>query len=484
MKKRLRILFALMLVVPVIAFTYLPVKEDAKAPDLRWAEKAGARKIPKGKKIYNVSDFGARNDSLTINSKQIQAAIDACSAGGGGIVTFNPGSYITGSIFIKKGVTLQIGKNTQLLGSQDITDYPEIDTRIAGVEMKWPAALINVLDQERAAITGEGTIHARGKPFWDKYWTMRRDYEKKGLRWIVDYDCKRPRTLLISGSSDITVSGLTFKQAGFWTVQILYSKNVTVNGITILNNIDGSGPSTDGIDIDSSSWILVENSTIDCNDDDFCLKAGRDADGLRVNRPTEYIVLRNCTALRGAGLVTCGSETSGGIRNVLAYNMTANGTTNCINFKSAITRGGTVENIYVHDITMNNVGTMLRATMDWNPAYSYSTLPKEYSYDSIPAHWKVMLQKVEPEQGTPHFRNVWLWNMKGSVRGSAVSISGMRESPIENYFLNDISIEARNPGDLSFARGWRFKNVSVKSSSPGELKVKDCTDMEIGLLNQ
>ena len=476
MKKALIILSILLFSVDIDAYGL--EKADPALPYLKWEKKAGARKIPKGKKVFNVAAYGAKNDSLTMNTKAIQAAIDACAERGGGIVTFDEGNYVTGSLFVKKGVTLHIGKNTQLLGSQNIDDYPEIDTRIAGVELRWPAALINVLDQEKVALTGEGTIHARGKPFWDKYWTMRRDYEKKGLRWIVDYDCKRPRTLLVTGSTNVTVKGLTFKQAGFWTVQILYSKNVTVNGITILNNIDGSGPSTDGIDIDSSSWILVENSTIDCNDDDFCLKAGRDADGLRVNRPTEYVVIRNCTALRGAGLITCGSETSGGIRNVLAYNLTANGTTNCINFKSAITRGGTVENIYVHDITMNNVGTMLRATMDWNPSYSYSTLPKEYSYDSIPHHWKVFLEQVPPEKGTPHFKNVYLWNFKGTVRGSAVSISGMKESPIENYFLTDIDVEARTPGDIAFAKGWRFKIVSIKSAGAGELKVRDSSDME------
>ncbi len=447
-------------------------------PEIKWAEKTGVKKMPRGEKIFNVSAYGAKNDGSTLNTKAIQAAIDACAMKRGGVVAFDTGSYVTGSIFIKKGVTLLIGKNTQILGSQDIADYPEIDTRIAGVEMKWPAALINVLSQDKVAITGEGIIHARGKPFWNKYWEMRRDYEKRGLRWIVDYDCKRPRTLLISGSSNVTVKGITLKQAGFWTVQILYSNHVTVNKITILNNVDGSGPSTDGIDIDSSSWILVENCDIDCNDDDFCLKAGRDADGLRVNRPTEYVVIRNCIARRGAGLVTCGSETSGSIRNVLAYNLTANGTTNCINFKSAITRGGTVENIYIHDITMNNVGTMLRATMDWNPSYSYSTLPKEFSYDSIPSHWKVMLQKVPPEQGTPHFKNVHLWNFTGTVRGSAISVSGMKESPIENYFLSDINVEARSPGEISFGKSWRFKNVSIKSSGTGELKVTDSIDMD------
>lgn len=481
MKKYVIFLPAFLLI--ALSFNSLAATAPSKdqSPVLKWADKTGAKRIPKGKKIYNVTLYGAKNDGMTLNTKAIQAAIDACSAKGGGVVTFDTGAYVTGSIFVKKGVTLLVSKNTRILGSQDIADYPEIDTRIAGVEIRWPAALINVMDQDKVALTGEGTIHARGKPFWDKYWTMRKDYEKKGLRWIVDYDCKRPRTLLISGSSNVTVKGLTFKQAGFWTVQILYSRYITVNGITILNNVDGSGPSTDGVDIDSSSRILVENCDIDCNDDNFCLKAGRDADGLRVNRPTEYVVIRNCIARRGAGLITCGSETSGSIRNVLAYNLIAYSTTNCINFKSAITRGGTVENIYVHTIVMDNVGTMLRATMDWNPSYSYSTLPKEYSYDSIPEHWKIMLQKVSPEKGTPHFKNVYLWEIKGTVRGSAISISGMKESPIENYFLSDIDIEARSPGDISFAKGWRFKNVSIKTSTPGTLKIQNSSDMDTNL---
>ena len=469
----------------LIVFSFLFIKSsfaqtaDNVFPELKWVNDVGAKNSPDGKKVFNANKFGAKNDGKTLNTKAIQAAIDACWKKGGGVVTFDTGSYLTGSLFIKKGVNLALGEKVVLLGSQNIEDYPEIDTRIAGIEMKWPAALINILKQENAEVSGKGTIHAQGKPFWNKYGKMRREYEAKGLRWIVDYDCKRPRTLLIQESTDISIKDITLKQAGFWTVQILYSEHVTVDGIVIQNNVDGSGPSTDGIDIDSSTRILVQNCDIDCNDDDFCLKAGRDADGLRVNRPTEYVVIRKCIARKGAGLITCGSETSGGIRNILAYDLIANGTSNCINFKSAITRGGTVENIYVHNIEMNNVGTMLRATMDWNPAYSYSILPKEYSYDSIPNHWKVFLEKVGPEKGTPHFKNVHLTGMKGTVRGAAISISGMQESPVENYFITDIEIGARSQGDISFAKGWKFKNVTIKTQDNVALKVQNSTDMEL-----
>ncbi len=94
---------------------------------------------------------------------------------------------------------------------------------------------------------------------------------------------------------------------------------MTIDGVIIRNNEGGKGPSTDGIDIDSSRKVLVEHADIDVNDDALCLKAGRDSDGLRVNRPTTDIVLRDSIIRRGAAAVTIGSETSGGFRNIEAY---------------------------------------------------------------------------------------------------------------------------------------------------------------------
>ncbi|MBC7721172.1 MAG: glycoside hydrolase family 28 protein, partial [Pedobacter sp.] len=321
---------------------------------LLWAKKVGATSFPATKKLFYVNDFGAVNDGKTINSSFIQKTIDACAKQGGGIVTFKSGIYVSGSVFLKTNVQLRIDSNVTILGSQNFDDYPEIDTRIAGIEMRWPAALINIIGAKNAAVTGKGIVNARGKFCWDKYWAMRKDYDSKGLRWIVDYDAKRVRTLLIQNSSDITLSGLTFKNAGFWTVQLLYSTRLTVDGIIIKNNEDGSGPSTDGIDVDSSTWVLIQNCDIDCNDDNFCLKAGRDWDGLRVNKPTEYVVIRKCFARRGAGLVTLGSETSGGIRHILATDLFARHTDNGLRIKSAFTRGGTIEDIYFQNSVMDS----------------------------------------------------------------------------------------------------------------------------------
>ncbi|MCC9165802.1 glycoside hydrolase family 28 protein [Pontibacter harenae] len=475
--------FAFLLVLCLLAsactaFKTNPANDDL--PKLAWLKEVGAKKMPSRKKVYDATKYGAVNDGKTLNTKAIQAAIDACAAKGGGIITFEPGDYLSGSIYLKKGVHLRLDEGVQLLGSQNLADYPEIETRVAGIEMKWPSALINVLDQENVAISGKGVVHAQGKPFWDLYWNMRKEYEPKGLRWIVDYDAKRPRTLLVSKSSDVTIKDITMKQAGFWTVHILYSDHVTVDGVVIQNNIDGHGPSTDGIDIDSSSYILVQNCDIDCNDDNFCLKSGRDWDGLRVNRPTEYVLIRDCISRAGGGLITFGSETSGGIRHVLAHNLKAKGTGVGIRFKSATTRGGTVEEIYMQQIEMDGVKVPIEVSMNWNPSYSYSTLPEGYTFETIPQHWKTMLKKVEPEEkGIPKFRNVYISDIYVKDATKALSAAGIPQSSIESFHLSDINIKAKTAGEITYAKNWKFNDVDIDTEDNSKIEVQNSTNINL-----
>jgi|GEM_PF-101860 len=458
------------------------LRSETVETSLKWTEDVGARIYPEGTREYNVSEYGAVGDGVTMNTTYIQQAIDECARNGGGIVTFNKGNYLTGSLYLKKGVYFRVPKGTVLLGSTSLEDYPEMDTRVAGIEMRWPSALINVLDQQNVMIGGEGIIHAQGKVFWDNYWAMRRDYESRGLRWIVDYDCKRPRTLLVSNSSDVTVKDLIFRQAGFWTIQLLYSTYCTVNGVVIQNNWDGHGPSTDGVDIDSSSKILVENCDIDCNDDNFCLKSGRDADGLRVNRPTEYIVIRNCISRAGGGLMTCGSETSGGIRYVLAENLKAKGTNVGIRLKSAMNRGGTTEHIYVKNIEMDEVGTAFETTVNWNPAYSYSVLPKEYEGKEIPEHWKKMLEEVDPKVGIPHFREVYLSGFRVTNSKRFFNVVGSNESLIKHFFLKDIRAEVETAGIVSYAVDWKVEDIQLKAKDQLPVKVTESSGVVFPLI--
>ena len=457
----------------IAAFLFVSISSTSQITPPDWEKNVGAKTFPSSKKIFLANDFGAKSDSTFISTKAIQAAIDKCASAGGGVVKFLPGVYVTGSLFIKSNVELRIDDKVLILGSQNFDDYPEIKTRIAGIETTWPAALINLVGVKNAALTGKGIVNARGKFCWDKYWTMRKDYDTKGLRWVVDYDAKRVRTVLVQNSEQITIKDLTFKNAGFWTIQLLYSSYLTVNGVVIKNNEDGSGPSTDGIDVDSSTWTLIENCDIDCNDDNFCLKAGRDWDGLRVNKPTEYVVIRKCIARRGAGLVTLGSETSGSIRHIYCTDLTAKHTDNGLRIKSATTRGGTVEDVYFVNSVLDSVRNAYQFNLNWYPAYSYSELPKGYNIDSVPQHWKALVQKVTPpEKGIPYTKNFYINNVKITNAQKAFEVNGLANSQIENFNFTNSSVTAAILGEMVFTRNWTYKNFRTSISQKPEEKKK------------
>jgi len=432
---------------------------------------------------FDVTDYGAKGDGETVTTEAIQKTIDACAEAGGGTVVFSPGTYMTGSIFLKDNVDLRVDKDVLIKGVQDESAYPDVYTRVAGIETMWPAALINAHHLSGVKIYGEGTIDGSGSMWWDKYWNMRREYEAKGLRWVVDYDCKRPRLILIYESQNVSIEGLTLKEPGFWTLHICYSTNVIVDGLTIRANLDEKvGPSSDGVDIDSSTNVLVQNCDIDCNDDNFCLKAGRDSDGLRVNRPTKNIVIRDCIARKGHGLFTCGSETSGGIYNVEAYNLKAYGTSTGIRFKSTQGRGGTVHDVFVHDIEMYNVRDAIKLDYDWYPAYN--TVPDEVRSEieakgeELPMHWQKLMTVVPEEQGTPYIRDIHIKNIKAVDSQNAIVVNGRENQPAGNFLLENVHITTKSAGTIKNAEDWIFTNVTIETDDDSKLECIDCENMD------
>lgn len=434
-------------------------------------------------KDFNVCDYDAKGDGKTICTKMIQKAIDACTDAGGGTIVFSPGTYMTGSIFLKDNVDLRVDKDVLIKGVQDESAYPDVYTRVAGIETMWPAALINAHNVSGVKIYGEGTIDGSGSMWWDKYWKMRREYDAKGLRWVVDYDCKRPRLMLIYNASNVAIEGLTLKEPGFWTVHICYSTNVIVDDLTIRANLDEKvGPSSDGIDIDSSNNVLVQNCDIDCNDDNFCLKAGRDSDGLRVNRPTYNIVIRDCVARKGHGLITFGSETSGGIYNVEVHHLKAYETSTGIRFKSTQGRGGTVRGAYIHDIEMVNVRDAIKLDYDWYPAYN--TVPDEVRKeieakgDTLPMHWKKLMTVVPEDKGTPYIRDIHIANVKGVDCQRAISVNGRKNQPAGSFTLENISITASKAGTIKNAENWTFNDVRIVADDGSGVKFENCTGMK------
>ena len=147
------------------------------------------------------------NDGSKLVTKEIQKLLDDAGKKKG-TVTIKAGRYLVGSLFIPSGVTFVLDKEAVLLGSQDIRDYPIIPTRVAGIDMNWPAAILNVYQAQNVTIEGKGTIDGQGRIFWEKFWGkdsqsgLMKEYADNGLRWAADYDCKRPRNICLYDRSE------------------------------------------------------------------------------------------------------------------------------------------------------------------------------------------------------------------------------------------------------------------------------------------
>jgi hypothetical protein len=198
------------------------------------------------------------------------------------------------------------------------------------------------------------------------------------------------------------------------------------------------------------------------------MKAGRDSDGLRVARPTEDVVVRDSIVRDGAAGFTFGSETSGGFRNIEAYNIQVEAKVPVgILFKSAHTRGGWGENLRLHDFTMTGVPVVLRATLNWNPAYSYAQIPA--AEKDVPPYWKVLATPVPKEQGVAHFHDVRIWNIKATGAATAFEVDGYPQAPLQRFAFERLDIEARKGGHINDALDWRFAESKLRLGTPVEV---------------
>lgn len=285
---------------------------------------AGVSRAP-----LNVRAFGATGDGATKDTAAFQKALDACAAAGGGEVVVPAGNYLIGSIELKSSTTLRIEKDATLLGSPDLGDYPIVKARWEGRWVDAHRALISASQASHIAVVGPGRI--AGNP-------------ALGGRQMP----RRPCVIEPINCTNVLLEGFTAMQRQMWTTHPTCCENVVVRNVTIRS----IGGNSDGVDIDSCKHVLIEGCDISSGDDCIALKSGRGLEGYRAARPTEDVLIRNCTLADNIfACIGVGSETSGGIRGVRIEHCKFTQARTCaIYIKSRPGRGAFIENISAKDL--------------------------------------------------------------------------------------------------------------------------------------
>ena len=254
---------------------------------------------------YRITDYGAKDDGK-LYTKEIQSIIDTAAENGGGVVVVPEGTYMTGALHFKQGVNLYIEKDGVLKGSDDISDYDLLETRIEGETCLYFGALINADGLDGFTIAGEGTIDGNGLRSW-KHAQLRWTWNKKG----TNKDVQRSRLVYLSNCKNVIIANVTLQNSQFWTTHIYKCSRVKYIGCRILSPYEPvKAPSTDAIDIDVCTDVLVKNCYMAVNDDAVALKGGKGpyADTAPENGSNERVIIEDCEYGFCHGCLTCGSE--------------------------------------------------------------------------------------------------------------------------------------------------------------------------------
>jgi len=394
----------------------------------------------------NVIKYGARPDGRTSCTRYIQQAIDACARAGGGVVYFPPGRYLTGPLFLRSHITVEIDPGAAVLFQTDIRHTPAVDGSWEGLERKVYASLFNGFDLENVAITGRGTLDGQGKVWWDaarqtmemrkKFHLSEREPENPAgslLRW------GRPKMIDLYRCRNVEVSGVTMVNSPSWTIHPIYCRDVDIHAVKIIQPYDS--PNTDGIDPESCTDVRITDCFIDCGDDCIAIKSGYNASGRAKGIPCQDVIISNCTFAHGRSAVGIGSEMSGGVRNVTVTGCIFHGTLRGLRVKTGRGRGGVVEGLIADDIIMDSVSEGISIDM---------------YYDGHDTTWRPVT--VE----TPFLRNIRYFNIIGHHLKQAIDIRGLPEAPVDGITLENIFMDAAEGAQCEFVHGLSMINVDLK----------------------
>lgn len=450
------------------------------------------------KDTFNIIKYGAKSDGIFLNTDAINKAIAACSSGGGGVVVIPSGIWLTGPIVLKSNVNLHLQRNALLQFSSDFNQYPLVEGNWEGVPQMRNQSPISASHARNIAITGFGIIDGAGdawrmvkkdkltetqwkklvasggvlsadKKTWypsakslkgssmNKAGVISTSKTKKDYEEIKDF--LRPNLVVIDGCDKVLLEGVTFQNSPAWNLHPLMTTNLVVRNVYAKN--PWYAQNGDGIDVESCSNVLIENSTFDVGDDGICIKSGRDEEGRKRGKPTENLIVRNCTVYHAHGGFVIGSEMSGGARNIYVENCTFIGTDIGLRFKTTRGRGGVVENIFVNNITMKDIAAeailfdMYYAAVD--PVALAGEKREPPKVETLPV-----------TEATPQFQNFVVKNIVCNGAAKAIFVRGLPEMNVKNIVLQDMVLQANEGLDMTEGSNISLKNIRLitKNTDP------------------
>jgi exo-poly-alpha-galacturonosidase len=425
-----------------------PYSLIVKAVDAGGTESAPSNKVmmvtAPVMKVFDVTKYGAVGDGNTLNTAAIQKAVDECTTGGK--VLIPSGTFVSGALFLKSDMTLQI--DGTLRGSDNPADYPKTTIRfpyyLSGNNY---SGLINAYTTNYGSlknirICGSGIVNGSSDPVGPvgghaltKLGTAQAAAEGSD-------DSDRGDMITVKGVDGLYLGGLSLYNPAMHVIFISYCKNITVNGITVetydIHNADG-------IDLATSDTAYIFNSSFDTGDDCINFNGGVGADGVKENFPDNNIRVFNCIAKRGHGGVVFGSFTAAWIQNVLVEDCVFDGTDIGLRFKTGKQQGGGARNVLARDITIKNIAK--------NSAIFFDS---SYSCDY-------------PSGGPGQFKDITVNNITcTNLKKYGIYVSGLPDKPHTNLSISNVSIDDGKAGGayLKYCTNSTFDTIKITNSTP------------------
>ncbi len=445
---------------------------------------------------FNIMNYGAVADGMTLNSNAINKTIEECVKQGGGTVLIPRGSFVTGPIIMKSNINLHLAKGALVIFSPDFNQYPLVVSTFEGVEAARCQSPVTAEYLENIAITGEGIMNGNGyywrplnrnkmtesewKAHQKKYGGVLTEDGKtwyssaKALKGFTDKtigklaggkavkdfedvkDFLRPNMIRIFNCKNVRIQDVTFENSPAWTTHIQFSEHITIKNLTVKN--PWFGQNTDALDLESSKNALVEDCHFDTGDDGITIKSGRDEEGRKKGMPTKDVIVNNCVVYHAHGGFVVGSEMSGGVNNMFVSNCTFIGSDIGLRFKTTRGRGGLVENIYVDNVNMKDIP----AEAILFDMYYMAKDPVVLSGEKREPP-KVEAKPVD--ETTPQFRNFYFSNITCNGAAKGIFVRGIPEMHVKNIWIENAVLQADEGIDIQEATNINLKNITMVSKN-------------------